>query len=646
MSSKSLSLRTADFLKEYPPFSFLPLSDLEQLAVHIRIRYFQEGDFIFRQGDPPGQQFYVLQKGNIELIEDQVLLDVCDVGDSFGMRSLISQNPYRLSARVVEEALVYIIPKPAFDELLSAHPNIAMFFAAGFASGRPVVRGTPREFDKARREMIFNKTSLQPGFREEDVLPVHPRSEVVFCFETNTIQEAAEIMAEYRVDSLVVVDRQMLPVGILTTMDFTRKIGTGRYAIEEVVTRVMSSPVITAGKDLTMAQAILTMMRHNIRHLIITEDGTPKTAISGMVNEHDILLSQGNHPGVMVKQMSKARTAEEMASIRNKASVLVQQYLQQEVSMPFITAILTEIQDVLIANAIKISLEKLRQSGLEDPGLAFCWLGLGSEGRGEQILRTDQDNALIYADPEPKKAEVAKEWFLALGREVVGILETCGYARCPGDIMASNPEWCQPIEGWKAHFSRWIRVPEPQALMHSTIFFDFRPLYGDARLAHQLADFLEEEIEAERSFLNFLAQNALGNPPPLSFLRNFIVERSGNHRNEFDVKLRGMMPLADAARLLIYHARQKGITNTVERFNRLSELEPEKKELYQEAVMAYELMMRFRAKMGFEQNNSGRYINPGQLNKIERQTLKYAFRAIEDLQSLIKSRFSLALFRT
>ncbi len=645
MSSRSLSLRTADFLKEYPPFSFIPAADLEKLASRIRIRYYQEGDYLFKQGDPPGQQFFVLHKGHVELVENNDLLDVCDIGDSFGLRSMIAQNPYRLSARVGEEALVYVIPKEAFEEILAAKPEVGMYFAAGFASGRPVVRATPREFDKARREILYHKDRLHLGFREEDVLSIHPREEVIFCFEENTIQEAADIISEYRVDSILIVDRQLKPVGIATTMDYTRKVGRGLFVVEEPITRIMSSPVVTSGRGVTLAKATLLMLRHNIRHLVITEDGTNQTPIVGIVSEHDILLSQGNHPGVMVKQLSKSRTVEELARIRNKAADLVQEYLKQEVSIPFITAIMTEIQDELIQKAIELSLEKISHSGLKDPKLPFCWLGLGSEGRGEQILRTDLDNALIYAEPPEGAEETAERWFLALGESVIDLLEACGYERCKGGIMASNPKWCQPVSGWQAHFQQWISTPDPQALMHSTIFFDFRPVYGQAALARQLSSWLVKEIEGEKGFLTFLAQNALDNPPPLSFLRNFIVERSGNNRNEFDIKLRGMMPLADAARLLILSHGIQELTNTVERFEKLSKLEPERAPLYLEAAMAYELMIRFRTRNGFANSNSGRYIKVDDFNKIERQTLKYAFRNIEELQSMIKTRFSLTFFR-
>ena len=164
-------------------------------------------------------------------------------------------------------------------------------------------------------------------------------------------------------------------------------------------------------------------------------------------------------------------------------------------------------------------------------------------------------------------------------------------------------------------------------------------------LIENLNAHLYTEMDKEHGFVNFLAQNALDSPPPLSFFKSFIVERGGDHKDEFDIKGRAMMPLSQAARVLILSHQEPDITHTVDRFEKLAELEPQNEDVYHEAAMAYELMIRYRALNGFRNHNSGRFIHPGGLNKIERQTLKYAFRTIEALQSSLRTRFNLAFFR-
>jgi CBS domain-containing protein len=648
MISHSLAVRTADFLIQHPPFSYLPRAGLEQLATQVKVRYYAENDFIFREGEPAGEGFFVLQKGRVEILretpEGARLIDICDEGDPFGVRALISQNPYVASARVAADTLVYLVPREVFAPLLETHPRVALFFAAGFAAGQTVVRGGQSPTPEARRELLFQPHRPTGLFREEDVIVMKPQEKVIYCTPQSSLREAAQIMAEYRIGSIVVANETLHPVGILTDTDFTRKVAAGNLSIEAPVAQAMSAPVHTLPAGITVAKVILAMMRLKVRHLVITEDGTPQSPLRGIVSEHDVLLSQGNNPAVLVKRMLKARQKEALREVRDRAEDLIHNYLEQEISIPFITETMTQINDVLIGRAIALTEEALAAEGTRKPPLAYCWLSLGSEGRGEQLLRTDQDNALLYEDPPEELAAAAQAYFLALGQGVTDLLEYAGFAHCPGEIMASNPKWNQPLRGWKKHFTAWIRRPEPKALMHGTIFFDFRADHGDPRLAQALTDHLFAEVDEEPLFMQFFAQNALGNPPPLSFLKNLVVERGGKHKDQFDVKLRGMMPLADAARLLMLHHREPGLTNTVARFERLQALDPANGALYDEAAMAYEMLIRYRALNGFATQSSGRYLDLGKLNKIEKQTLKSAFRTIDDLQSLIKNRFSLTMF--
>jgi CBS domain-containing protein len=277
--------------------------------------------------------------------------------------------------------------------------------------------------------------------------------------------------------------------------------------------------------------------------------------------------------------------------------------------------------------------------------VAFCWLSLGSEGREEQLLRTDQDNALLYADvPEAESANV-KQYFLQLAQHVNDTLHACGFVYCPADMMARNPNWCLSLSEWQQQFKRWIQTPDEKAVLYSTIFFDYRPVYGDYSLAEALTTSIYQHLQVEGLFLPILAKNALTNPAPLSFFRSFVVERSGEHKNEFDIKSRAMMPLADAARVLSLHHKLSGLNSTIKRYKKLALLEPNNAALFEEAAMAYEILMRFRATDGFKHQDSGRFIQPEALNKIERLSLKSAFKPIEDLQALLKTRFQLSYLR-
>jgi CBS domain-containing protein len=305
---------------------------------------------------------------------------------------------------------------------------------------------------------------------------------------------------------------------------------------------------------------------------------------------------------------------------------------------------MSEINDALIIRAIQIAENDLEVAGYEKPSANFCWLALGSEGRKEQLLRTDQDNALVFENVAEEDYDEVKGYYLALAENVTLIIHECGFEYCPADMMASNPDWCMSLEKWENQFSKWMNQPGTKEVMMTTIFFDYRPIHGNFELAEKMTQHIFEGIDQQEIYLSHLANNALQNPPPLSFFRNFIVEKNGEHKDQFDLKARAMMPLADAARVLILNAKVGQINNTFERFEKLAELEEGNRELFEQAADAYEILMRFRATQGLKHTDSGRFVQPSELNKMQRLMLRNSFQPIHDLQSLLKVRFRLNLF--
>jgi CBS domain-containing protein len=270
---------------------------------------------------------------------------------------------------------------------------------------------------------------------------------------------------------------------------------------------------------------------------------------------------------------------------------------------------------------------------------------MGSEGRSEQTFKTDQDNALIYAPPENDEQRAAAEkYFKMLSERTIENLVACGYPLCPGNMMASNPRWRMTAPDWKKCFDNWIYNPVPKDVMHSAIFFDFRGGYGDLSLAEDLRSHLVKAVPGQEIFLYYLAKNALDARPPLSFFRNFIVEKDGEHRNALNLKTKGLVPFVDFARIF---ALKHGITesNTLLRLQLLHERGHIGSEMYHETVKAYEFLMQLRLvhqlrKMEAEEEPNN-YINPASLSDLEKQTLKESFEVVRRLQSHIKTEFRL-----
>ena len=635
MPANTIVHRVFEFMKGFPPFSLMNEQKLMEIAGKVKISYVDRGQLIFKENDPPEDYFYLVKEGTVSLSLSNEVVDICDEGDLFGVRSMLTGKPYVLQAETTTEALLYLIPIGSFKPILENNGEVALYFASGLASGQTIMTE-----EKIRP---VNKYSLKDS---PEILGSLPKPKNLICCKPNdTIKSAAMLMDKHHIGSLIITDESGRPVGIITDTDLRREVATGKHGIEELVSDIMNSPVVTVSPDSSLMDMTVIMINKGIHHLCITEDGTAQSKAIGVCSERDLLLAQGNHPAIIVKEICKTDEEDRLSDLRDKAENLLRQYFKQGISIVTISRILSSINDALIKKAINLA-EAAAKHKFEDPKLKYCWLSLGSEGREEQLLRTDVDNAILYEDAEEDKKDLAKQYFLYLGEYVNNILVKCGFQRCPANIMASNPECCLSLSEWKAKFHRWITSPDAHALMNSTIFFDFRAVDGAVELASSLQEYLIEAMDQESMFINHLASNALQNPPPLTFFKNIMVEKSGEHKDEFDIKARAMMPLADAARLLLLSHKETGIHNTSERFKRLATLEPKQKHLFEEASMAYLWLSGLRTRFGLENNDSGRFLPIKALNKLEKQMLRNTFIPIKEIQKLLEVRFQLDYLRS
>lgn len=637
--------RVSEFLKGYPPFSFLSQENLDWVAKSVEVRYFEKGAQLFKKGDAALPHFLVLKEGKMELLDEGEIKEFCEEGDVFGVLALLGQRPYLLTAKAVEDSLIYAVPVEVFEGILQQNPKVALYFAAGFASGQVVVRQDLSQGQIARKT-FKNQPKDHSLLIFSDQSQINVSENVLVAKADISIQETAQMMSDHQVSSLVLVNERGFPLGIITDKDLRGKVVAQGLDISKKASEIMTEPVITQSKHADFSALYLTMIKHRLHHLVLTEDGSNQSPVCGMISDHDVLLSMGNSPAVLIHALINSDSLDQMRAIRDRAEQMLRYYLDNEVAMDFVSSVMTEINDTIIRQAIIRVKNQLVSTYPDLNDLKFAFLSMGSEGREEQLLRTDQDNALIYEDVSEKLQERAQEYFLALGTGVVEALIACGFASCPGEMMASNPVWVQPLSQWKNYFSEWILTPTEAALMKASIFFDFRAVSGDSTLAQTLSEHIYDSIHQKKAFLSFLGVNALKNPPPLGFFKGFMVEKSGEHRDQFDIKARAMMPLTDLARLLILSHGVVGINNTFRRFERLAELEPQQAELYAQAGKAYEILMRMRALEGLQHQNSGRYIHPESLGKIQRQLLKNTFTPIAELQQMVEIRFQLAYFRS
>ncbi|OXA92390.1 DUF294 nucleotidyltransferase-like domain-containing protein [Flavobacterium hercynium] len=632
----TISHRVADFLKNFPPFNFLHPKDLEKLSEQISILYKDKDAVVFTENEKTHDSFYVVHKGAIALKKNQKndTLDMCDEGDIFGLRPLLAQENYIMEARAHEESILYAIPIAVFKPYALENRNIGNFLIESYASN------TRNPYSDIHKDKLYGDDihdPLQSNSHSLDLQPIKYSKKIVTCSPSTTARDIAKLMTKKKVGAVLIVD-EMLPIGIITDKDLRNKIVTGDFPILTTAETIMTKPVITYPKKMTVTEAQMAMMKSNISYLCLTKDGTKNTKAVGILSKHDVMVALGNNPAVLIKALKRAKKVKDIKPIRARIMQLLQGYLDQNIPMTLISKIITELNEACTTRVIEMSLDKMSSP----PPVKFAWLALGSQGRSEQMLHTDQDNAIVYENVTDVFREETKIYFQKFASLVNKGLFEIGYDYCPAEMMASNPKWCLSLNEWKEQVHYWITNPGKNEVLLSFIFFDYNLTYGDSEIVNQLSDSIFESIKANPIFYVHLVSGALQSPSPTGFFRQFLVEQDGANKDNFDIKRRALMPLTDAARVLILSHSVKSISNTAERFEKLAELEPNNRELYLSCSYSFKALLKFRTKQGLLHNDSGQFIALESLSKMEKIKLKRTFKTIKELQELISVRFNIA----
>lgn len=644
--------RIADQLRRFPPFSMLPEPEVAALAAQATVRVCMPGDLVWKPGDPPGDELFFLARGRVEYFSTKEgrgqLVDVRDVGDLLGLTALMRNRPLDIEARVVEESILYGLAWSRLRRLLAEHDdarhyvNRHLFWATRIGSG---VEGMP-ELDVAGAD-----GGTVPG-RAKNLLQAHlaggrliePRSldRLLTCTPEESIARAAELMAARRVPSILVVDGARRPLGIVTNSAIVKHVVAGSVSRQAPVRTIMASPVITVPARSSATAAILLMLRERIGQVCVTEDGTTATAALDVWTNKDLLAHTGQHPAGLLREFRHARTPARLRELCDEVEEIARSYLEAGVSGILLGQICGELYDEMLQRLLELALDDLAAAGVTIPRIPWAWLSVGSDGRREQILRTDMDNALVFAAAStPEQDETHRQAFLHLTRRVVELLVECGFARCQGGVMASNPRWCRTDGEWRRELASIAESGTPEALFRGIVLYDLRYVAGDAALAAPLRQAVFDSVRGNDLLQHRLAELVVETPPPLNFWGRFVVERKGDRAGEFDIKGRGLAPLRDAARLL---ALKHGLTrrySTGGRWEELARHVPRMQELAKLAGEAYDVLLRLRTATGLRRGDSGRFIDPSALSKLERAQLANVFDVVRMVQDHVKLEFRL-----
>ena len=446
----------------------------------------------------------------------------------------------------------------------------------------------------------------------------------VVCREDISVREAAAIMDEHGVGSVVVVDTESRAVGIFTERDLVATIASGSETrpVCELMTR---NPLALSSHAFAYEAAII-MIGNRIRHVLVVDDAE----LVGVVSERDLFSLQRLGLGELTAQI---RVAAELPALQNIAAEirkLARLLVMQGVAAEQLTLFISVLNDRLCQRVIEVIRKRHHWENV-----SWCWLGFGSEGRLEQTFSTDQDNGIVFVAHDNAGADEVRSRLLPFAREVNETLDACGFRWCKGNVMASNPALCLSLEEWQARMGGWLAKWEPQALLEASIYFDFRPLFGDIDLATRLRRWILERTPAYPAFLRQMAQNALLAKPALGAFRDFSTEDHPDAPHSIDLKHFGARLFVDAARI---YALAQGLaqTSTVERLRAAgpgTRMSPSDVEAAIDAFSAIQqLRLRHQASHEDLTEDAANRIDPAKLNELQRQLLKESLRLARKLQ--------------
>lgn len=623
---------TMTFLQNYPPFNSMEPSHLAWMVEHCQLRFYSKGESIISPQEGVVQDFYIVKQGLIRgerMIPGQETPDTTfeiGVGECFPLAALVGERATRTEHIASEDCFCLTLPRVHFIKLF----KLSMVFR-DFA-----LRGVSSLLDQVNQQAQAQAAEqLGEQYSLETRLDALANRTPVTCQPETPVREAVKRMHEASVGSIIITDQRLRPQGIFTLRDLRAMVADGDIGLDADICEVMTAAPFHLSPAHTAFDAAIAMTSRHIAHVCVVKDDI----LVGVLSERDLFSLQRVDLVHLARTIRQAPDVAALEAMREDVRRLAESMLAHGASSTQITRIITLLNDHTVCRVIELC---INEHG--EPAVPFTWLVFGSEGRSEQTLHTDQDNGMLFEAESTAQAEQLRQQLLPLADRINHALAQCGFTLCKGNIMANNPELCLSRAEWGERFDKFIRTTTPENLLSSSIYFDFRVVWGDASGAQELFDAVLRKVANNTLFQNRMAQNALMFRPPIGRFRDFVLARSGAEKDTLDLKTQGLTPFVDGARVL---ALANGISecNTIERFRQLCDagvIEPLDAGAYEEA---YHFIQLIRMQQHQKQARSGERfsnrVDPDTLNHLDRRILRESFRQAKRLQSSLALRYQL-----
>ena len=601
--------KTQLFFKETLPLDHLNDSQLSEVVKISQTAYRKRDHIMSLKSD----FIYLIRKGAVQISgENQTLKELIGEHDWFGYKPECSLYEHR----TVEDTLYYRIPKETFFNLCGEIDIIQQFFN----DRRPSSITSSAASDSSEIHLLGN--SVMQMSRAIDPYIVN---------DDEPIRSVAKLMNDKNVTAVMITTDGKLS-GIVTDRAFCTKVVADQIDSSMPISRIMTKNPLTIEYFKSGVEAMLIMARQQVRHLPIVK----KEKVVGIITAADLLRKQSHNVVFLISEIQRAENIKKLQQISKQIPLLLLRDVDANMDEHDIAYSVSSV-----GRAINQRLVKLAEDKFGEPPVSYAWVVAGSLARNEQILHSDQDNLMILSDEYDSKKH--QKYFKSIAKFVNDGLNECGYIYCPGDVMAVNDRWRQPVTVWKDYFKEWIESPEPKALMLASIFFDIRCIYGDSSLFYSLRDVILEKTKKNSRFQAFMANNALMAKPPIGFFRNFILDASGERKKALNLKKRGVTPVIDYART---YALANGISsvNTVDRINALVEMKGLSKKTGADMIDAFKFIntvrIKHQAKQLKNKQEPDNYVDPQEIHSLDKKHLKDAFNVVEDGQSTMGVHFN------
>ena len=623
---------TMQFLQRFPPFNQMENTHLAFLVEQCQLRFYGPGDSIIRPEDGPVEHFYIVKQGRVigerthqgaSVVETTFEITA---GECFPLAALLGERATRTEHLAAEDTFCLQLNKAAFIKVFALSEEFRDFALRGVSS---LLDKVNRQVQQKAVETLGTQYSLNTRLGE--LAMRHP----VTCSPQTALREAVRLMHEQQVGSIVIVNEHKAPLGIFTLRDLRQVVANGIEDFDQAIDAHMTAGPFYLSPDHSAFDAAIAMTERHIAHVCLVKD----QRLCGVVSERDLFSLQRVDLVHLARTIRHAPRLDTLINLRGEISQLVERMLAHGASSTQITHIITLLNDHTVCRVIELV---LAERG--DPGVPFTWLCFGSEGRREQTLHTDQDNGILFEAKDAAEAAEIRQRLLPIAQQINHHLAACGFTLCKGNIMAGNPELCLSRAEWARRFSAFIREATPQNLLASSIYFDLRAVWGDEQGCQHLRRTILTQVADNRLFQRMMADNALRHRPPVGRFREFVLERKGGDKATLDLKVQGLGPFVDGARLLALAHGVEAI-NTLERLRQLTTLgviEPLDGAAYEEA---YHFIQQTRMQQHQLQTRQNRpysnRVDPDQLNQLDRRILREALRQAQRLQSSLALRYQL-----